>query len=259
MTETQNKTIIKSVQKSLQLLKIIIASEGEISLVELEKLLGFNTSTIHHILRTLLEEGFVSQNKENKKYDVGPELVLPWIGHRSLEKYFYRAEGIIENCAKITEETTNLFIRENDEMLCIAGYESNQTIKAYLVIGRRVPLACTAVGKVYLSYMKKEEVKSIIQRVGLKKYMDNTITDYKELLKVLQKINIQGYATELDEYEEMITALSVPVFNSNGEVICAISSIMPSYRADDKKIKLVIDTLRSSAEEISKILGQPYY
>lgn len=259
MTEIGDNGLIKSVQKSLRVLKTIMYSPEEVSLTEIEKILGYNSSTTHHLLKTLMVEGFVRQNPKTKKYSVGSEVFLSWISNRHLEKTFDRAAPFLEECVAATNETTNLFIRDYDEVICVAGRESKQILKAYLMIGRRMPMTCTAAGKVFLANMEEDEILSFIQRDGLRKYMPKTITDVGLLLKELKQIKVQGYSTEEDEYEEMITAIGFPIHNDLGKVICSLTCIIPSFRAEPEKLDFIIKYLKQTIPRLKRTLRENYY
>lgn len=258
-TDNTGSGLVKSVRKSLKILKYIIDSDGEVSLTDIEKDLGYNVSTAHRLLKTLMEEGFISQNKDTKKYDIGPEMFFSWLGGRKPEKYFYRVTPILEECVKKTGETTNLFIRDGNEAVCITGCESHQTLRAFLMIGRRVPLTCTAAGKAFLSHIKEEELKRLINKAEFKQYLPNTLTDLESLLKDLAMSKDRGYTVENDEYEHMVTAVGVPVFDHNGRVICTISTIAPSTRVDEEKINFISKELILASKKITEIMEEVFY
>ena len=257
--ENGSSGLIKSVQKSLKILKYVINSDDEVNLSDIEKNLGYNISTIHHSLKTLMQEGFISQNKATRKYDIGPEIFFAWLGGRKPEKYFSRVTPILEECVRATGETTNLFIRDDDEAVCITGCESNYTLRAFLMIGRRIPLTCTAAGKAFLAHLKDEELRNIVNRAGLKKYLSNTLTDLESLSEDLITSRERGYTIENDEFEEMITAVGVPVFDHNGRVICALSTIAPSVRVDEEKILLISQELMLSSKKITDVMEGVFY
>jgi len=259
MREIGDNGLIKSVQKSLKVLKTIMYAPDEVSLADIEKIVGFNSSTTHHLLKTLISEGFVRQNPKTKKYSVGSEIFLSWISNRHLEKTFDRAVPILEECVDITNETTNLFIQDYDEVICVAGRESKQMLKAYLMIGLRLPMTCTAAGKVFLANLEENEVLSFIHRDGLRKYMPKTITDVNLLLKELKQIKVQGYAVEKDEYEEMITAVGFPIQNILGKVICSLTCIIPSFRAEPEKLNFIIEYLKQTVPKLTQTLRENYY
>ncbi|NPV43584.1 MAG: IclR family transcriptional regulator [Firmicutes bacterium] len=259
MQEKNNGGIIKSVQKSLRILKYIMNSPREVSLSDLEREFGYNTSTIFHLIKTLMQEGFVSQNKVTKKYDIGPEFLFYWFAYKQPGKFFNRVLPLLEKCANSTGETTNLFIRDGDEAVCLIGSESKQTLKAFLMIGRHIPLPCTAVGKVFLAFTDEQEALKTIQRVGLKKYMPNTIIEIDKLLEDIRGVRDRGYALEREEYEEMITAVAVPVFDKENNLISSVSTIIPTIRASNEKIQEVILNLTDISGKISNILGDIFY
>jgi len=250
VSENERNGIIKSVQKSLKLLKCIIEADDEVSLSDIQKVLGYNISTIHHILKTLMEEGFVSQNKENRKYYIGPEIFFSWIRGRRPEKYFSRVTPILEECVAITGETTNLFIRDDGEAVCVTGCESQKTLRAYLMIGRRLPLSCTAAGKAFLINLDQKE---------LKKYLKDTTKDVDSLMKDLEISRQRGYTLEINEYEDMITAIGVPVFDLNGRVICTISTIAPSIRMGENMVQFISDNLIQASKRITEIMKEVFF
>lgn len=258
MENTKNG-VIKSVQKAIHIFKVLIDSEGELSISDIEKITGYNASTIHHILKTMMEEGIVSQNKLNKKYELGPEIFGPLVRQRLYDRFFSKAYPYLEKCAEITGETTNIFVRDEDEAVCIKGYESKQILRAYLMIGRRIPLTCTAVGKIFLAYMDYNELKNFLKKNGLKQYTPYTITDENVFYEDLKATVKRGFSIEKEEYEEMITAVGAPILDNKGNVIAAISTIVPSIRADERRILELGYLVKQTAEDISKTLYDIFY
>jgi len=124
------------------------------------------------------------------------------------------------------------------------------------MIGRRIPLTCTAAGKVFLAFMEGAKSEEIVRRVGLKQYLPNTITDSGGLAAELARVKQLGYAVEREEYEEMITAIAAPVFQKQGGLIAVVSNISPSMRTDEPKI---IHSLCQAAYKISRALEEVYY
>lgn len=251
--------IIKSVQKSLKILKYIISSSNEVSISELVDEFGYSQSTVHHILKTLNIEGFISQNTETKKYNIGPELFNKWLDYKMGKNYYAKIYPIIENIVEEINETTNLFIMENNQGYCLLGKESTQLLRAYLMIGRRIPLHCTAAGKSFLAYMEEERVKKILEESGIKKYMENTKTNIQEIMNELKKVRKKGFATEEEEFEELINAISVPLFGANEKVVATISVVAPKTRLTPKRMQDLAPFLKDKSKKMSKILSSKKY
>ncbi|MCL4514506.1 MAG: IclR family transcriptional regulator [Firmicutes bacterium] len=253
------RTVIHSVHKSLRLLKYIASAEREVGIAELQRQFGFSSSTIHHLLQTLMLEGFVSQNTATKKYEIGPEFLYMTMAHKHFEKFFARALPILGEIREETGETTILFIQSGVEAVAVLGQESAKTIRARLRIGRKIPLHCTATGKTFLAYLPEETVKNILVVTGLPGYEKNTITSEEELFAELARIRRRGFAFEFDEYEDMINALGFPVFNAEGKIFAAVCVVGPSGRLTGEAMEAMGPGIRSQVDRISTVLASPYY
>ncbi|MFO7815538.1 MAG: IclR family transcriptional regulator [Halanaerobiales bacterium] len=256
---SNNKGIIKSVQKSLKVLKYIMSQSNEVSVNELVDEFGYNRSTIHHMLKTMKVEGFITQNRRTKNYNIGSEIFNGWIKDRDMHNYLMRLKPVIKEIVDKCKETTTMFVRENDKAICVLGEESEQIIKAYLMIGREIPLYCTAAGRSMLAYLPKDEVEKILQISGLKKYMKKTTVDEEELYEELREVKKKGYSIEKEEFEELINAVGIPVLNKEHRPIAAVSVVGPIMRFTDDKMKDCIPFLLEKSKEMSEIVQGQYY
>jgi len=89
-------------------------------------------------------------------------------------------------------ETVHLSILDNAEVLYLAKEESSQAIRMCSYIGKRAPLHCTALGKVLLTDLPKEERRKILEHKGLSHLTEKTITDKEELEKELNRIKYRA-------------------------------------------------------------------
>lgn len=254
-----NKGIIKSVQKSLKVLRYIMSATDEVSVNELVEEFGYNRSTVHHMLKTMKIEGFITQNQRTKNYNIGSEIFNGWIKDRDMHNYLMRVKPIIKEIVDKCKETTTMFVRENDRAICVLGEESEQIIKAYLMIGREIPLYCTAAGRAMLAYLPKDEVEKILQISGMKKYMKKTTVDKNELYKELTEVRDKGYAIEKEEFEELINAVGIPILNKENRPVASVSVVGPIMRFTDEKMKECIPFLLEKSKEMSEMVQGKYY
>lgn len=251
--------IIRSAQKSLRVLKYIMSSPGEVSTNELVDEFGYNRSTLHHMLKTMKREGFITQNQSSKNYNIGSEVFYGWMKDRDLREYLLRLRPIIEEIVDYCGETANIFIRENDKGICLFGEEPEKVLKAHLIMGKKVPLFCTAVGKAMLAFMPREKVERILKITDLKKYNKNMVIDKEKLFNKLEEIKNKGYALEKEEYEDYINALGIPLINQYRDPVAAISIVGPVMRFTDEKIKECLPFILEKTKEMSSMLKGEYY
>jgi len=254
-----NKGIIKSVQKSLKVLRYIMSATDEVSVNELVEEFGYNRSTVHHMLKTMKVEGFITQNQRTKNYNIGSEIFNGWIKDRDMHNYLMRLKPTIKEIVEKCKETTTMFVRENDRAICVLGEESEQIIKAYLMIGREIPLYCTAAGRAMLAYLPQDEVEKILQISGMKKYMKKTTVDKNELYENLAEVRDKGYAIEKEEFEELINAVGIPILNKENRPVASVSVVGPIMRFTDDKIKECIPFLLEKSKEMSDMVQGKYY
>ena len=255
MTRTQPAYPVKVLDKSLSILEILLRNNCAMSVTEISEKLGIYPSATHRMLDTLRYWGYVEQDPDTQKYQLGlkvVELGMAKLHQMDLvkEATFYLKE-LVSKC----NETVHLGVLEEGEVLYVAKEEPSQTIRMVSQVGRRVPVHCTALGKILLAYLPKEERKSILNRKGLPRLTENTITDEIELEKELYKVREQGFALDKGEHERDVRCIAAPIRNYQGKVVAAISISGPAFRIDLTRQNHLREALIQTGKKISKRLG----
>jgi len=244
--EQSTGTRVRALQKGLEILKYIMNADREVSIQEIQTAVGFNVSTTYHQLNTLIDAGFVTQNKATKLYGIGLALYLHGMIHYESENYLRRLDPILEACMQLTGETTNLFVCKENEVICVRGVESDQTLKASLKIGRRLPVQETAAGRVFIAFSNKADS---LNHPSKKTDLYPQLTPEKIAI-----YRADGFITEIDEYDQMITAIATPVFSDHGDLIFALCTILPSSRATNEAIATIARVMKEGATRITEVL-----
>jgi len=121
-------------------------------------------------------------------------------------------------------------------------------------VGKRMHPHHTSSGKAILAYLPGEQVKKIVESVGLPKFTRNTITSLGALKKELAEVRQRGYATDDEETAVGIRGAGAPIFDSNGNVVASVAVGGPVFDFDPK-MKRVIFKVKTTAEMISERLG----
>lgn len=249
------KRIIKSVEKAMKLIKYIYYNSNETSIQELTNEFEYHRVTIYHLLNTLEKEGFIRKNNNTNNYLPGPEIFNITLNRSEIAgKYFYGAEKIIDDIVEKFNETTAIYIRKNNHALCLMGKEGNNNLKASLKVGEKIPLHATATGKVILAYSNKEDVEEYIKNNGLRSIQKNTIISKDKLYEELENVIKNGYATEFEEYEELINAIAVPIKSNNEKANAILVVIASVINLDRNNKEKYAKFLKSKANEINELL-----
>ncbi|MDF2716876.1 MAG: IclR family transcriptional regulator [Paenibacillus sp.] len=220
---------------------------------ELAKEIDMSHSIVHRILTTFESHGFLIQNKETKKYELGTKL---W-EYGSIIRDNLRISDVIfplmQQLSAQTGESVFLTWLDYHEGICVEIAESTQKLKYAVSIGNRTPLYAGASNKVIMAYLPAEDKEAIIAK-GLKPVTGKTIIEPAKLLQDLSVIERNGWAYSVGEYSDSIFGIALPVFTNKKEVVASITLAGPEYRMPESKLTEVLDIMRSKRDEIEDCL-----
>ncbi len=246
---------VKSVGRAVSLLMIMAQAGQELSLTELSTKANTPVSTVHRLVNTLMAYNLVEQNQENGKYRLGLEVLH--LGTAVLHQLDLRQEALpyMKELAEISGETVNLCVLDGHEVVYIEKVEGSSSLRVFARIGHRAPVYCTGAGKVLLSEMSLDDVRSILGRQGMAPLTPNTITTFKGFLQALEFARVHGYAVDEEECEIGASCLAAPVRDYRGKIVASLSVSGASVRlGPDRRPEMVSQLLRIS-RELSERMG----
>ncbi|AUW93420.1 MAG: IclR family transcriptional regulator [Sulfobacillus thermosulfidooxidans] len=246
---------VQSVDKALSLLEALSEFPHGVSITELSIRLGLYKSTAHRLLGTMMKRGYVEQDAETGKYKLG--FTVADLGMRLLSSIDMRHEALpfLQEMAEVTGEVAHLALMDGRDVVYIEKVDSASTIRMHSRVGMRVYAHATGLGKAMLAAMSEAESRAFVQRYGLPKLTEHTVTDAEKLYKEFQTIRLTGCAVAKEENEVGICCVASAIRNSRGQVAAACSVSGPCSRMDANKIKQVMPLVREMAEKISSRLG----
>ena len=123
-------------------------------------------------------------------------------------------------------------------------------------IGTRVPLHCTASGKLYLSTLPKKKRTSIVDKLNLEAVTNKTIIDKVQLLKEVDIIRKNQLSIDNEEYFDGIIAIAVPITDRQGRFYSSLAFQAPIFRLTLKDAQQHIPRLRRAAKELSALADE---
>ena len=246
---------VKSIVKAAAIIDLLSAADTPLALAEIAAELGIVKSTLHGLISTLLDVGYVDQDAATGHYLLGFRLFE--IGSTVSRKWNERklSYPYMQELAEKTGETIHLAVLDDGEVLYINKQESSGSIRIVTDTGIKLPAHCTGVGKVLLSGLTPYEIKKITRKRSMTRYTDTTITSLDKLMDELEKIRTQGYATDEQEFMEGLRCIAAPIYNHKGEITCALSIAGPSSRMRGEEYEMKKQHLLKAAQEISKQMG----
>jgi DNA-binding IclR family transcriptional regulator len=163
------------------------------------------------------------------------------------------AHPYLQHLASQTGETIDLGVMDGTHIVYLDVVESPQRVKIAAGIGQRLPVACTATGKVLLAHLPDDQVRAILQK-GLRKYTDQTLLSPEELLEDLRQTRERGFAISVQEFEKDINAVAAPILDGNHLPVAAVADVGPSYRLPHERMlelgQLACQATQAMAREV---------
>ncbi|SIS97184.1 IclR family transcriptional regulator [Alicyclobacillus vulcanalis] len=256
MPRQSDARTLSSLRHALHALRCFSQDEPELGITEISRRLGLSKSTVHRIMATLAEEGFVHRDEDSHRYRLGLSVLsLGGIIMSNLE-ICREGQHLLEEFVHRFDETVHLAVLEDFCTVYVSKLECKHPVQIATHVGRRNPLHCTSSGKVILAYQDEAMIEEVIAR-GLQSFTPSTITDPDRLRAALAKIRDAGYATSVGELRPGVNSVAAPVRDYTRRVIGAVTAVGPAARFTDEKMKSLAKTLISISREISNRLG--YY
>lgn len=245
----------KSAERVMRILEYCRSSEDGLRNIEIAEALKIPTSSLSILLHTMVKNGYLLFNPNEKKYKIGPQVLILASHYLANLDIVELGNPVLKRIVAITNESASLGINKGKEVVYISKIDSSQPLSRVITIGSSAPLYASASGKIFLAHLSEDMLDYYFSTEEMKPFTRRTITDRKILIRELEKIKTAGIAKNREELNENIVAWAAPVFDMKGSVAATMNVAMPIFRATKKKEAEVTKVLREAAQELSYKIG----
>jgi DNA-binding IclR family transcriptional regulator len=202
---------IQSIERAATILRLLSGRSRRMGVAELAGELGLPKGTVHGLLRTLQHVGFVEQDDESGKYQLGASLLHMGSSYLDGNELRTRALNWSDSLANRTGEAVQIGILHERQVLIVHHVFRPDDSFQTLEVGTLLPAHATALGKVALAhhrYLVAELVKD-----GLPAFTEATITDADRLERELDRVRAQGWAADIGESVPGQVAYAAPIID----------------------------------------------
>jgi IclR family transcriptional regulator, acetate operon repressor len=244
--DSATKGGVQSVERAFELLEIIASAGPSIAFGELAARAELPQPTIHRLVRTLLNMGYVRQ-LPNRHYALGPKLIR--LGERAAQLIGAWSRPHLAELVERTGESANMAVLDNDMAIYVAQVPSPHSMRMFTEVGRRVFTHCTGVGKALLMQLPDDAVVTLLKRTGMPASSENTHTTEDALMRDIELSRSRGYAVDEGEQELGVRCFAVPV--PDAPTLTAISISGPASRLTLKSATKVTPLLKRVARDLA--------
>lgn len=248
------KRNVQVLDRAIDILEELAHSREPLGLSELARKTEISKTTVHRILQTLLERGYVEQNLEGA-YDIGPKMFNILSYHINSLELQAEAKPYLSSLQRAVELSVYLGVMDGPFVSIIERETLDPSDEFFTQLGHRYPAHSSSMGKCLLACLSSDELEEVLYGVELKESTPHTITDKKEFIKHLHQVRRQGYATDIEESELDHRCLAAPIYNYRGDAIAVIGVSGTNARMPAEKIDYVAQEVVRTAQHISSAMG----
>lgn len=241
---------VQSIGKAFVLLETMAENATPIGISQLSALSGIPLPTVHRLVRTLTELGYLRQDR-SRRYVLSLRLIP--LGDSSKRTLTLFARPRLADLVDELGESANLATLDGDQIVYLAQVPSRYAVRMFTEIGRRIDAHSTAVGKAIMAGLPTGTVLQLLKRTGMPSRTDATITDPDRFVAQLATVARQGYALDDGEQETGVRCVAVAVNNTPMRLAISISG--PETRMTDDVVQRAVPLLTEAARQLSADLG----
>lgn len=255
----EKNTKLNTIGKAISIFEAIRSANHPLSIKEIADTVGQHKSTLHHHIKTLIEFGYLQQDPDSRKYDIGLNLVR--VGQAYLQRLDVRERGhlFLEQLSRQLNETVHMLVLDHDEVVYVDKVDVNHqpgALKCSSFIGLRTDVYSTASGKVLLSNLEHGALNAILKNIQLNPITPYTLTNVTELEKELVLTKERGYALDIQEHALGLQCIAVPILNLHSQCVAAISVSCPIVTISREMLESeVLEKLKETGDKISAAMG----
>ncbi|MDL2266903.1 IclR family transcriptional regulator [Desulfovibrio sp. OttesenSCG-928-G15] len=254
LTQPRKYYEIGAISKACLLIETL-STRKSWELAELCRAMGMPKTTVHRMLLTLEDNGYVVQEKQRGEYCLSFKLFS--IGSRMLRhsSLVDIARPYCRELLDAVDETVNLCVVSGTEMLVVDKQVTTQMLRQDSIVGSSFPLFQSASGKIFLAFADKAEADKVLQLIKEQFPEAPSEQARHELGVELEKVRLTGLAYDYEEVFKGVRCTATPVYDFQNKLAATLSISAPTVRLSPDTSRNIEKHLIQAAQKISLRLG----
>lgn len=245
---------IQSVTHALDVLEQFNAKVDEIGVTELSKRLKLHKNNVFRLLATLEARGYIEQNKATENYRLGLRCLQLGQIYVNQMGFLLQARTTLEELAKSINESCYVAVKKGAAIVPLDFVEPENPVRVVSLIGRTLPLHCTAPGKIHLAFEGEAAAHSLPEKLA--RFTDKTIVDRDVLLRHVREVSAAGYAVDSGEFMPEVTSVAVPIHDYTRSLVGSLAIAGPANRLTSERLeKEIVPLITDGGGRLSNRLG----
>lgn len=235
------------------LLEVVASKDQFFSLQNLAEETDIPKPTLHRMLQQLESAGLLERSGDGRQYGTGVRL-RKLAESLLLNDTFHGARhGVLRALVNEVGESCNLTALSGSEVMYLDRVETPAPLRFYLHSGSRVPVHCSASGKLFLAGMTPSQRQRLLAHAPLEAFTPKTLTDLDALEEEIKQVKRQGFALDNEEFLPGLMCVAVLVPSPSGRSNLCVAVQAPIMRLTPDKALGLLPALQRAADAFSRI------
>jgi len=240
--------------RSFAILEHVANSKTPVDVLDIISALKLPKATAYRLVDWFISNGYLAREVGRKRLIVGSKLTKLAFGALSGAMQNATPHIVLQRLVHTVNETCNIGTVVNGEVVYLDRVEAEHwPLRLHFGSGSRVPLHCSAIGKLFLALTPTARRRRLIQSVELGRFTDKTITDRTQLEEELKQIRTEQVAFDREEFLTGVVCVAVPVLGGNGDMLAALAIQAPQARMNVHTARAHLPALRQAAVELAEV------
>ncbi|GGF04274.1 transcriptional regulator [Aliidongia dinghuensis] len=243
-------------ERTLGVLELLANNAHGMLLFEIADTLHIPRSATHRVLASLVEHGYVRQERQQGAYQLTAKiasLAFTFLSGSGISDF---AQPILDQLAREVGELVRLGMIDGKELVWVAKAQgSPHGLRYDPDMGQAGRLSCSASGHAWLSCLPEAEAIALIERQGLgsrREYGPRAPETMEAVLRYLRKARKRGFGLVMQTYSRGTNAIAAPIRHPNtGEVTGTVAIAGPEFRLTEERMLEFAERLLNAAEELA--------
>ncbi|RZL88556.1 MAG: IclR family transcriptional regulator [Variovorax sp.] len=235
------------------LLEVIAAKDQRYSLQGLVEETGVPKPTLHRMLQQLESAGLLRREGDSRQYGIGTRLRRLAENLLLNDSHHGARHTVLRKLVEEIGESCNLTALSGSEVVYLDRVETAAPLRFYLHPGSRVPVHCSASGKVFLAQMSPAQRRRLLANAPLEAYTAKTLTDLEQIEREVQQVRKDGFAYDNEEFLPGLLCIAALVPGESGPSNLCVAVQAPVMRLGMDKAKQLLPALQRAAQALARI------
>ncbi|NWK42800.1 IclR family transcriptional regulator domain-containing protein [Ralstonia pickettii] len=239
--------------KGLAIIEAFGASITRMTVSDAARFADLSRPAARRCLLTLVELGYLAH--DGKFFMPLPRMLRLGSAYLSTSSLPQIAQPLLADARDELQESVSLAVLDDGYAVFVARAEAVRIVSTGVKLGGRLPVYCSATGRVLLSDMTEAEIRRHLETVEMRPLTARTRADAESVIEAIQRARTEGYSLSDDELEVGMCAMAVPVRGRTGVIEAAVSVSAFSGRASVEALEQsFLPVLRRVAQRIERAL-----